>query len=146
MADGKSPFEQVADVLAGVPMPEGQACGLSAFVQDWDKRSDNDPECPPCVVATASAHYIEVLREQGLPDLAERVEKGLEPEEGVDVVVRQATLLDAVKTEVSPELRAYLCEMDNDIRAAAREAFQEAQAAETSLATPEAGGENAPSV
>jgi hypothetical protein len=87
--------------------PQTNPCASVIDMATWVQQPSGDGLCRPCLLAPVTQWYMDVLKTQGMNDLASTLEGAIDGGE-----VALATKLDEVKSQVPAEVRARLKEFD----------------------------------
>ena len=87
--------------------PQANPCASAIDMATWVQQPSGDGLCRPCLLAPITQWYMDVLKTQGMTDLASALEGAIDGGE-----IALATKLDEVKSQVPAEVRARLKEFD----------------------------------
>ena len=78
-------------------------------LSQWVEK-DEDGKCKPCGIAALVGDYQSLLEQNGLNDKSDAISRALL--DNKDPVLAVAHMMDAIKSEVTPDLRTILEEKD----------------------------------
>jgi hypothetical protein len=121
ICSGKAPSREDAIQLCSLPKEsktlkksvqqatpqKNNPCASIIDMGTWVQQPSGDGICRPCLLAPLTQWYMDVLRTEGMNNLATDLEGAVDGGE-----IALATKLDEVKDKVSPDLKARLKEFD----------------------------------